>query len=354
MGATGPTGPQGDTGDTGATGPTGPQGETGPTGPTGPPPPVAGTADRLVAFDALGTGLEDSQIADGVTGGVLTIAATLTAARAFTLPDAPMTITGGGTLALGGYVLTVPGTGTLFLATGLAGGQTIYGGTAANENLTIHGTSHATKTTSYVLLQPSGGRVGIGTTTPATVLDVVGSGGSPSGTPAFPARITSGYGTTPGIVFERTDAARFVNLWTGSTGAVLGFESGLNRLAIGAYSYANRYSLTFPTIEIMSLKPNGRVGIGQTAPAAQLHVDQSSTTGAVPVLTLDQADVSEEFLRLIGTSAADASQSLVDAADMTTPGSIVGWIRVYIQDDAASGAIVDGYYFVPVYAAPTA
>lgn len=42
----------------------------------------------------------------------------------------------------------------------------IHGGTSANDNITIHGTSHATKTTSYVLLQPSGGNVGVGTTSP--------------------------------------------------------------------------------------------------------------------------------------------------------------------------------------------
>ena len=50
---------------------------------------------------------------------------------------------------------------------------TIYGGSAANDDITIKGTSHATTTTSYVILQPSGGSVGIGTTTPQTKLEVV-------------------------------------------------------------------------------------------------------------------------------------------------------------------------------------
>ena len=44
--------------------------------------------------------------------------------------------------------------------------STIRGGSAANDDITINGTSHATRTTSYVLLQPNGGSVGIGTTTP--------------------------------------------------------------------------------------------------------------------------------------------------------------------------------------------
>jgi len=58
------------------------------------------------------------------------------------------------------------------LLAGRTGGQTLYGGDAANDDITIHGTSNATRTTSYVLLQPSGGNVGIGTSAPATKLHI--------------------------------------------------------------------------------------------------------------------------------------------------------------------------------------
>jgi len=87
--------------------------------------------------------------------------------------------------------------------------------------------------------------------------------------------------------------------------------------------------------------------------AAKLLINQASTTGAVPVLQVTQADVSEEFIRFIGTSTTDASQSLVDAADMEVPGAIVGWLKIYVQDDQATNPITDGAYYIPFYSAPT-
>jgi hypothetical protein len=114
------------------------------------------------------------------------------------------------------------------------------------------------------------------------------------------------------------------------------------------------YQVTLGSSDIVETLLRGVVLVNTTATGGQLVVDQASTTGAMPVLLLDQGDLSEEFLRFIGQSAADASQSFVDAADMTTPGALTGWLKIYVQDDASSGAITDGYYYVPFYAAPTA
>jgi hypothetical protein len=60
------------------------------------------------------------------------------------------------------------------LLLGRSGGQSLTGGTAANDDITIQGTSNATRTTSYVLLQPNGGLVGIGVT-PEALLHVSGT-----------------------------------------------------------------------------------------------------------------------------------------------------------------------------------
>lgn len=88
------------------------------------------------------------------------------------------------------------------LLAGQPGGQVAYGGNAANDDLTLHGTSHATKTTSYVLIQPSGGKTGIGgITAPQVALEVgdvmlIRGGASPVGH-------TSGAGI---LVYYDTDA----------------------------------------------------------------------------------------------------------------------------------------------------
>jgi len=71
-----------------------------------------------------------------------------------------------------------------------------------------------------------------------------------------------------------------------------------------------------PTVSSLVVDSSGNVGIGTTSPAAQLHVDQASTSGAIPVLTLDQADVSEGTINFIAseraaiTGATDSAKSV--------------------------------------------
>lgn len=96
------------------------------------------------------------------------------------------------------------------------------------------------------------------------------------------------------------------------------------------------------------------VGVALGAHAGKLDVDQVSTTGAKPALRLKQSDVSEDFVRFVGTSAAGTTNSFADAADLATPGALVGWIKVYIEDLAVAGSIVDGLYWLPFYADPSA
>ena len=108
-------------------------------------------------------------------------------------------------------------------------------------------------------------------------------------------------------------------------------------------------------VEVMRLKGStGNVGFGTVSPAGQVHVDQASTSAAKPVMVLDQADVDEDYFKFIGTSDTSADRALVDAANFTTPGAIVGWLKINVQDDQGSSPIADGDYYLPFYAVPTA
>lgn len=70
-----------------------------------------------------------------------------------------------------------------------------------------------------------------------------------------------------------------------------------------------------------------RVGINIAAPTGKLDIDQSSTTGAIPVLQLDQADVSEEFISFLATIGTGNSIEAVGAKTLTT----THFIKVKIQ-----------------------
>lgn len=60
----------------------------------------------------------------------------------------------------------------------------------------------------------------------------------------------------------------------------------------------------------------GRLGVNREFATAQLHVDQSDNGGAIPVLSLDQADISDGFINFIGNDrgiilgATDSSESV--------------------------------------------
>jgi hypothetical protein len=81
--------------------------------------------------------------------------------------------------------------------------------------------------------------------------------------------------------------------------------------------------------------------------ANTVDINQATDDAAVPVLTLTQADVSEDFIKFIGsTNAGDVDQSLVNASDVGTA-TIAGYIKVYIRDDGDE--ITDQSYYMPVY-----
>jgi hypothetical protein len=76
------------------------------------------------------------------------------------------------------------------------------------------------------------------------------------------------------------------------------------------------------------------------------HFVQNDTSAAIPVMTLEQEDVDEPFLKFIGDADSyDTTRNLVDEGDIST--TRIGWVKIEIQDDG--NYITDGDYFVPFY-----
>jgi len=107
------------------------------------------------------------------------------------------------------------------------------------------------------------------------------------------------------------DSTQWVSLTHNQTNAVFG-------LGIGAYTF-----------------PDGDFGIG-AIPLAKLHVDQSVSDAAIPVLILDQADVSEEMIEFISTIGVGNAIEAVGEKSLTTthfikvtlPGALTRYIPV--------------------------
>ena len=83
---------------------------------------------------------------------------------------------------------------------------------------------------------------------------------------------------------------------------------------------------------------NDRVGIGLAAPLAKLGITQTSATGAVPCIELEQLDQDFAFTNYKGTTAADSSKSIsTSTAEAAAKFGAVRiringtdkWIRVY-------------------------
>jgi hypothetical protein len=77
----------------------------------------------------------------------------------------------------------------------------------------------------------------------------------------------------------------------------------------------------FATASYLAINSSGNVGIGGNGvsnPLSKLHIDQSSATGAIPVLILDQADDSEEMIEFVGTIGVGNAIEAVGAKSLTT------------------------------------
>ena len=164
------------------------------------------------------------------------------------------------------------------------------------------------------------GDVGIGTSTPQTNLHIE------SGVPTI--RLSDSNAATD------QEVAALIEFYRGNLTNRVGFlamDSFSNDILKLATDYAAG-EIAFSTgssSEAVRIDSTGKVGIGIGTPTAKLHTDQASTTGAIPVLKLDQADIDDTFIDFVGTSAADGSRSI--SSDTTEDAAKFGAVRVEIN-----------------------
>ena len=179
--------------------------------------------------------------------------------------------------------ITANGTLDVAGAVSLDGGAFVFNNTGADLNFTIKSDDDAANFFS------DGGedRIGIGTATPSTKLDVVGG---------FKA---SGAVDLDGGAFK----------WN-ETGASVDFRCETNTLDDAFFIDGSA----------------DKVGFGCQDPAgAMVEINQSVTDAAIACLSLDQDDTDEPFIKFDGTTASDQSSSLTTD---TSVGSLTGHIRV--------------------------
>lgn len=231
---------------------------------------------------------------------------------------------------------------------GRASSQTLIGGTAANEDLTLKGTAHSTKTTSYVLIQPDGGSVGIGTTAPDNLVDInMGTAGKvqltyddANGTATDYA--TLGLGASGVLTVTTVDADGALghlvlvpdgNVGIGTTApdAALEVNMGTNKQVRLSYNDADGGATDYTKLEVGSngnltvttvdadgslghivLAPDGNVGIGTTAPDGVLEVNMG-TNKQVRLSYNDADGGATDYAKLELGASGELTVTTVDA-----------------------------------------
>jgi hypothetical protein len=178
------------------------------------------------------------------------------------------------------------GTLTVSGNTSLDGGTFVFNESSADVDFRIEGNGDA----NLFFSDAGNDRIGIKTSSPSTELHVVG-----------------GVKATGAIDF---DGGGFT---FNDSGASVDFRAETNTLTHAMFIDGSA----------------DKIGFGTSAPTSGfVNIDQASSTGAIAVLTLDQGDGDQEFIRFDGSTASDQSASLTTD---TSVGSLTGHIRVNIN-----------------------
>ena len=192
--------------------------------------------------------------------------------------------------------ITANGTLTVSGNTSLDGGTFVFNESSADLDFRIEGNGDA----NLFFTDAGNDRVGIKTNSPSTELHVVGG-----------MKVTSTVDLDGG------------NFTFNESGASLDFRAETNTLTHAFFIDGSA----------------DKIGMGTSSPtSAFVTIDQASSTAGIAVLTLDQGDADQEFIRFDGTSNSDQSSSITTD---TSVGSLTGHIRVNINGTD---------YWIPFYA----
>jgi hypothetical protein len=179
---------------------------------------------------------------------------------------------------------------------------------------------------------PTGAIFAIGTNTATSAL-VFGSQGNNTGSPNVNMRKSRGSASSPSVIVagDSQGSVRFQGFggtdWRegAKIEAFVSSSLTITNNQLPSYLTFSTNGGSTNTNERMRITEPGRVGINETTPLAQLHVDQTSATGAIPTLRLQQADLSEEFIRF------DATVGAGNPIDTAALGAYYGKVRVYVE-----------------------
>lgn len=244
------------------------------------------------------------------------------------------TVAGGTTYTFSTGLTDTADTITNNLSTGVSGGQSVVGGTAGGNDLTLSSTSNATKgkiifgNSAY---DEANNRLGIGTTSPTTVVDISfdnNNGNAVNDTMTL-RNSNNGSASYAGIVFKAGTA--------GEGGQIFGSRSALDAyglvdgLTLGALDPAQDIGFRVGTQGASNgpnviIKASGNMGVGDATPTALFTVGsgdlfQVNSSGAIAAATGITSSGTINFSGLTASQliATDASKNLQSLDTATYP-----------------------------------
>jgi hypothetical protein len=317
-----------------------------------------GAGSTLPAAVAVGSGLLLSGGVLSASGGGAVSSVGLTMPSGFSVAGSPVTTSG--TLAVStalngvikgdgsGFLAAVAGT-DFILPTGVGGGQTVQGGTAANESLLLRGTSHATP-----------GAIKIGATNDYTqttnnavfgyaIIGDAGKWAPVAGSPIFRGLQVYGHCAPAGATGQF--AAFFVSPYfestSGNTSSLIS-DIGTRDAAYPSGTHTTRFSIdnTGKVMVTNTLRfvPNGTIDIGDTsgAGATPNHIFASGTIRGNIINALTS-------VQLGGSTAFDIASSLLrlNFGAVGFDGVQVYWGSFVMGTAALATTATSGFIYTP-------